>query len=169
MHLIISINSENHFLFLFFVCGAKMKIIISIEGYTLTSGFIIKEICYIYQNGEYNHYLIRNPERPLTENERRTVRYTTQHLNNLDYFEGDIPYTLIPSLLSHLRDYKLYTYSDIAVKVLQSYLPTTSIENIQDQGYKMPCILPNPGCFKMHNPRYCAKSKALKVKRYLGF
>ena len=146
-----------------------MKVFIAIEGCTLKSGFVIKEICYIYKNGDYNHFLIKNPDRLSSESERRTIRYTTKHLNNLCYFDGDIPYDMIPSLLNHLNDAKLYTYSDIAEKVLQVYLPNTEIENIQNQGYKMPAVLPNSGCFRAHTQRYCAKAKALDIKKYLDF
>ena len=145
-----------------------MEVFIAIDGYTLKSGFVIKEICYIYRNGDFNHYLIRNPERILSESERRTVRYTINHLNNLCYFDGDIPYNLISTLLEHLCNFKLYTYGEIAVKVLQEYLPNTEIENIQNHGYKMPATLPDSKCFRSHNQRYCAKAKAFDIKKYLG-
>ena len=117
----------------------------------------------------YNQYLIKNPERILAESERRTVQYTTQNLNNLCYFEGDIPYNMIPTLLNPLKDCKLYTYSVMAVKVLQIYLADTFIENIQNQGYKMPATLPDSKCFRAHNQRYCAKAKALEIMKYMGF
>ena len=69
--------------------------------------------------------------------------------------------------IQKIKDLKVYTYSDIAVKLLQQHLPTTAIENIQDQGYKMPPQLPNSKCFRKHNQRYCAKAKAIAIRKFV--
>ena len=145
-----------------------MSVIVGLDGYTLPGQFVLKEMCLIYPNEEYNHYLFKKPAGFLSNMAMKTVRYTTENLNNLSYEDGDIPYTIIPEILGKVKDLRIFTYSDIAVRFLQMHLPTTSIENIQHRGYKMPTTLPNPKCFRLHNPRYCARAKALAVKKFLN-
>ena len=145
-----------------------MSVIIGLDGYTLPGQFVLKEMCLIYPNEEYNHYLFKKPDGFLSNLAMKTVRYTTENLNNLSYEDGDIPYTLIPEILEKVKDLRIFTYSDIAMRFLQMHLPTTSIENIQHRGYKMPATLPNTKCFRLHNPRYCARAKALAVKKFLN-
>ena len=144
-----------------------MSCFVGVDGFTLPSGFLIKELCIIYPNDEYNHFLFQKPDWLLSEVSKRTIRYTTQHLNNLSYEDGDIPYSLLSFILQKIKDLKVYTYSEIAVKLLQHHLPTTAIENIQDQGYKMPPQLPNSKCFRKHNQRYCAKAKAIAIRNFV--
>ena len=97
----------------------------------------------------------------------RTFRYTTQNLNNLCYQDGFIPYDQIANILDSVKDVTIYTYSEIAVTILQRYLPTTVIKNIQNDGFNMPKILPDSGCFRQHCQRYCAKAKAFELKKFL--
>ena len=143
-----------------------MSVFVGLEGYTLPSGYMIKELCIIFPNGEYNHFLFQKPDWLLSEVSRRTIRYATQHLNNLSFEDGDIPYIILPSLLEKIKEFRVYTYSDIAQKFLQQHLPTTSIENIQTTGYQIPKELPDSKCFRDHNQRYCAKAKALEIKKF---
>ena len=145
-----------------------MSAFVGIDGYTLPCGFIIKELCILFPNDEYNHFIFQKPDGLLSEVSKRTIRYTAQHLNNLPYEDGDIPYTLIPAILQKVKDLQLYTYSDIAQKTIQQYLPTTAIINIQDDGYKMPSQLPDSKCFRRHNQRYCAKAKAIAIRKFLN-
>ena len=139
---------------------------VGLEGYTLPTGFILKELCIIYPNSEFDHYLFKMPNWYLTEGAQRTIRYTTQVLNNLSYMDGKVPYEEISNVLDPIKDTIIYTYSDIAVSFLQRYLPTTVVKNVQSDGFKMPNILPDSNCFRTHCPRYCAKSKAIAVKEY---
>ena len=144
-----------------------MSVFIGLEGFTLPEGFIVKEICLIYPNDEYNHFLFKKPDGFLSEISKRTIRYTTQHLNNFSYEDGDIPYNLLPAILEKVKDLTIYTYSDIAQKFLQHYLPTTAIENVQNQGYKIPSQLPDSKCFRSHNQRYCARAKAIAITKFV--
>lgn len=146
-----------------------MSVFVGMDGYTLPAGFILKELCMVYPNDEYNHFLFKKPDSLLSQISKRTVRYATQHLNNLSYEDGDIPYTLIPNILDKIKDLKVYTYSEIAQKFLQEILPTTNIENVQNLGYQMPAKLPDSKCFRSHNQRYCAKAKAIAVKKFMKF
>ena len=91
-----------------------MSVFVSVDGFTLSCGFLIKELCIIYPNVEYN---------------------------------GDIPYSLLSIILEKVKDLKVYTCSDVAVKLPQQNLPTTAIRNNQDQGFKMPARLPDSKCF----------------------
>jgi hypothetical protein len=138
------------------------------EGYTLPSGFIVKELCLLYSNWEFCHLLFKPPtNQNLSEGDRRTIRYTTTNLNQLVYHDGDVPYECLHDILTKVRLHKIYTYSDVAQRFLQHILPTAIITNIQAQGFTMPSMLPDPACFRLHNPRYCAKAKAIAVKRFV--
>ena len=145
----------------------NMSVFIGLEGFTLPEGFIVKEICLIYPNDEYNHFLFKKPDGFLSEISKKTIRYTTQHLNNLSYEDGDISCNLLPAILEKVKDLTIYTYSDIAQKFLQHYLPTTAIENVQNQGNKIPSQLPDSKCFRSHNQRYCARAKAIAIKKFV--
>ena len=137
------------------------------DGYTLPSGYILKELCIMFQNGEFNHYLFSKPENMmLTEQDKRTIRFATGRVNNLVFEDGDVPYEHI-NILEKQKDYHIYTYSEVAREELQKYLPTTSIEHVQNLNFKMPANPPKANCFRNHNPRYCAKAKAIEVKKFI--
>ena len=141
-----------------------MNAIVTMDGYTLPSGFILKELCIMYSNGEYDYFLFSKPDIPLTAKDKETIQYTTANLNNISFDDGDIPYTLIQPILEKVKHFRVYTYSDIATRILQGYLPTTFIKNIQEIGkFKLPTELPDSKCFRNHNQRYCAKAKAIAV------
>ena len=145
-----------------------MEVYIAVDGYTIPSGFIVKELCIMFPDEEYNYFLFKPPtNRYLTEADKRTIRYTTSHLNNISYHDGDVPYEFLQEIISRYRQYKIYTYSEVAVKLLQTTLSTSVLTNIQNMGFNMPSTLPNPACFRKHNPRYCAKAKAIAVKNFL--
>ena len=144
-----------------------MSAYIGIDGFTLPSGFILKEMTIIYPNHEYDHFIFKKPCWNLTEADKRTIRYTTQNLNQLCYEDGHVSYEQIGMILDSVKDITLYTYSDIAVTFLQKHLPSTVIKNIQCQGYTMPRELPNSNCFRHHASRYCAKSKARAIQKFV--
>ena len=148
---------------------ATMPVFIGIEGYTLPSGFILKELCVMYPNNDYDHYLFKRPSVDLTEVDQRTIRYATEKLNELFYSDGFVTYNQIGDTLDPVKDDIIFTYSDVAVCVLQKYLPTTVIINIQSKDFKMPKTLPESGCFRKHCQRYCAKAKAIEVKKFMGY
>ena len=138
------------------------------EGYTLPTGFIAKELAVIFPNSEYAHYLFEKPNNfVLSLTDKKTLRYATRHLNNLSYDDGDIPYNQIGPILQKLTNYSIYTYSEIVKNFIQVFLPTTVVINTQDLGYQLPKTLPDPSCFRIHRPRYCAKAKALAVKNFI--
>ena len=145
-----------------------MDAYIGLDGYMIPSGYVIKELTVMFPNSEYNHYLFQPPaKRYLTETDKRTVRFASHHLNNLAWFDGDIPYEQLDHILAKLRDYKIYTFSEIAVETLQRALPTSVIINVQDMGFKMPNALPDSHCGRIHNFRYCSKAKVCEIKKFI--
>ena len=145
-----------------------MEIYVALEGFTLRSGFIVKELCVMFLNGEYNIFLFQPPvDRCLSHVEQRTVCYTTRQLNNLSYEDGDIPYETLYHIISKYSDYTIFTFSDVAQRLLQEALPSTKVTNIQSFGFNMPAVLPPPSCCRMHNPRYCALAKCIEIKNFI--
>jgi hypothetical protein len=108
-----------------------MEVYITVDGYTIPSGFTVKELYIMLPDGEYNYFLFKPPinQHP-TEADKRTIRYTTTHLNNISYHDGDVPYEVLHEILSRYRQYHVYTYSEIAVKLLQNTLSTSVITNM---------------------------------------
>ena len=158
----------------------NMNAYTSIEGFLTKSGFILKELCIFYDGEEFDHYMFEKPNWTLTGKDLETVRYASTELNGLQLYDGTIPYKEIGGILQSIKDYQIYTFSDLAVKTLRKYLPVTKkIKNIQDLGFEMPKQLPNSHCFRSHNVldrkhyctspryRYCAKAKALEVRDFM--
>ena len=144
-----------------------MNIFVGIEGFTLPSRFVIKELCIQYANEEFSHFLFKQPkDLKLSEIDERTIRFTTNKVNQLNFHDGDIPYEIIGEVLSRYREYTVYTYGDEAVHSLQKYLPTTVVLNVQGQGFKLPLELPNSFCGRTHRARYCAKAKSVAIKNF---
>ena len=145
-----------------------MDVYIGLDGYMMPSGFVTKELTIMFPNSEYNHFLFQPPtERYLTELDKRTIRFASHRLNSLAWFDGDVPYGQLDLILTKLRDYKIYTFSDIAVETLQRALPTSVIINVQEMGFKMPKTLPDSHCGRMHNFRYCSKAKVCEIKKFI--
>ena len=145
-----------------------MRVVIGLDGYTLKSGFIAKELVILFSNGEFEHYIFNNLPTMLTQDEFRTVRYVTKNLSGLNYRDGMVDYSLLGEIFKRISNFHVYTYGDLCTKVLQSYLPTTLISNVQHMGFTMPSILEDRGCFKKHvKYRYCAKSKAFTINDFV--
>ena len=145
-----------------------MDVYVGAEGYTLPCRFILKELCIIFPNGEYNHYLFKSPSHiTLTATDERTVRWATKCLNKLSYDDGDLSIEQLGAILYKLKDFTIYTYTSLVEKLIQNFLPTTVVINAQDMEYHLPKILPNPNCFRNHSYRYCAKAKAIAIKNFI--
>ena len=145
-----------------------MNVYITTDGYTLPSGFIAKEICCMFPNGEFNHYLLKPPmNRNLNDVDERTIRFAIRNLNNLSYHDGWFPYENMYEIFLKFQDYQVYTYSDLSLKFIQNFLPTTIVANVQDLGFQMPNDLPDANCFRAHNARYCAKAKCIAIKKFI--
>ena len=141
-----------------------MELVIAAEGFTLPSGYVLKEMSIIFFNREYKHFLFKKPTNFLpTPKDIITIKYTTNRFNGLSFLEGDVPYNLIEDILTPYKDYKMYTYSYIFKNFLQNILPSTTIINIQTYEKKLPANLPKPNCFRNHKARYCSLAKAKEI------
>ena len=146
-----------------------MAVCIGGEGYTLPSGFLLKELCIMHPNNEYSHYLFKTDHcLSLTENDLRTIRYVTEKVNGLLYHDGDIPLKHLREILNRYKDNIIYTYSELMRTTIQQHLPVTVVINVQDMGYTLPRLLPDPHCFRFHCFRYCAKSKAIAIRNFMA-
>lgn len=146
-----------------------MEVFIALEGYCLPCRFVVKEVCVLFLDGDFDHFLFKAPTNlHLTTVDRRTIRYITAHVNELSYQDGDIPYDTLLNILQKYGQYRIYTYSDIAQQFLQRLLPTTVVINVQDNGFQLPNQLPDPACFRAHPPRYCAKAKVIAIKNFMN-
>ena len=145
-----------------------MQIYIGIEGFTLTSGFILKEMSICFTNREFRHLLFQQPSNlKLSPRDIFTIRYATQHINRLSFTDGDVPYMCIPDILERYKDSTIFTYGDCALNFLQRYLQTSTIINIKEYRFKMPSALPKPSCFRNHTPRNCSLAKALQIRTFV--
>ena len=145
-----------------------MQIYIGIEGFTLTSGFILKEMSICFTNREFRHLLFQQPSNfKLSPRDIVTIRYTTKHLSQLSFTDGDVPYMCIPDILERYKHSTIFTYGECAVNFLQRYLQTSVIVNIQTYGFKMPSVLSKPSCFINHTPRNCSLAKALQIRTFV--
>ena len=146
-----------------------MDVFVAFEGFTLPSGFIVKELTILHPNGEYNHYIIKKPNHTyLNKQEERTVRYVTRHIHGINYNDGDVPYEQLNTILQKLEEYTIYTYSTVAETLLHALLPTTVVIDVKELGHNLPKELPNPNCFRHHiKYRYCSKAKAIAIKNFL--
>ena len=145
-----------------------MNAYIGIEGFTLPSGFVAKEICILFPNQEFCHFIFKSPNSSqLSAVDHRTIRFATEKLNNLSWHDGFVSYETIPELLTEFQQYKIFTYSTVAQRFIQELLPLSIVVNVQDIGYKMQKELPDPACSRDHPPRYCAKAKAIAIKEFV--
>ena len=137
------------------------------EGYTTPSGFILKEMCIMFPNKEYNHYLFKSDSFGLSDNDFKTIRYAMKTINKLSFHDGDTPSHHLDEILQRYKEYTIYTYSEVMQKRLQHHLPTTIVINAQDEGLKLASELPDPKCFREHPHRYCAKAKAIAIRKFM--
>ena len=141
-----------------------MNAFIGIEGFTLPSGFVAKEICILFPNQEFCHFIFKAPANSqLSAVDCRTIRFATDKLNNLSWHDGFVSYETIPEILEEFQQYKIFTYGAVAQRFIQELLPLSIVTNVQDIGYSMQTVLPDPACCRDHPPRYCAKAKAIAI------
>ena len=80
-----------------------MDVYIGMEGFTLPRGFIVKELCMMYQNEEFSHFLFKAPlNTTLSDVDQRTVRYTTDKLNRLSWHDGNVPFECLSNILKEV-------------------------------------------------------------------
>ena len=146
------------------------QVIITIEGFTLTSGFIAKELTILYDDLRYQHFHIAKPKNfHPTDQELRTIRYTSKFLNQL-YLDDDnlLPYSTINDILRQMSSHKIYVAGHTAHKFITTYLPTTEVIDLcKNYKFTYPLKLPYIECFKQHTPRYCSLAKAKYIYKFM--
>ena len=146
----------------------NMNVFIGVEGFTLPAGFIAKEICILFPNREFCHYIFKAPINPnLSAADHRTIRFTTDKLNKLSWYDGFISYETIPEIMIEFQQFRIFTYGEVVMRFIQKLLPLSVVTNTQTDGYAMPSVLPNPACCRDHPPRYCAKAKAVAIGEFV--
>ena len=145
-----------------------MDVYVGVEGFTLPSGFVLKELCLLHPNKEFSYFLFKPPiNQQFSEVDFRTIRYTTTKLNNISWCDGHVPMDSLPAILQEIQQYKIYTYSEIARRMLQEILPVSTVVDVQALGHKLPNCLPSANCGRQHRPRYCAKAKAVAIRDFV--
>lgn len=146
-----------------------MRVFVGVEGFALTNKiFVVKELFLQFSNDTHDHYLFSPPIENLCEKDQKTVRFVTKHLNHLAWFDGTIVYSHVERILKKIQHFRVYTYGRDAKQFLLRYLPTTAVIDIQEEmACKMPNVLEQCECFRIHPPRYCAKAKSLYIKQFV--
>ena len=162
---------SSHYFYIFrcFLTRLKMNsVFVSLEGFQLGKVLIAKELHILdAQTDEFKHFVFMAPDVNLTHQDKLTIRYSTLHLHQLSWNEGDIPYCLIGKIFKKIRSCVVYCYGYTTTNFLRSMMPTTVIIDIQDIGYTMPKTIPAKVCFRDHTPRHCAAAKAHAIRDFV--
>ena len=146
------------------------QVIIALEGFTLPSGFIAKELTILDDNLTYQHFHFTKPEdfHP-TAQDLRTIKYTSEVLSQL-YLDDNslLPYSTINTILRQMSSHKIYVAGHTAHKFITTYLPTTEVIDLcKKYKFTYPLKLPYIECFKLHTPRYCSLAKAKYIYKFM--
>ena len=142
-------------------------VFVGIEGFTLPSQFIVKELTMLFSNGEFNHNLFEIPmDYTPTLEDLTTVKYATKYIHSLSFTEGDMPYNKLTEFVRRLESCKVYCYGHSTRKLIETLIPFTPVIDVQQEGFAMPKTLPRSNCGRSHEGRNCSMSKAYCVKQY---
>ena len=143
---------------------------LALEGFTLPSGYIIKELSVIFDNDNYQHFHFKPPTNFYPTNEEHyTINYTTTYLNQLYLMDDSLlPYSTINDILKNLSSHTIYVAGQSAYNFIKAKLPMTRVINICiKNNFEYPKQLSKSNCFKDHNPRYCSLSKCKYIKNFM--
>ena len=145
-------------------------VFIGIEGfYTKLHGYIAKELTLSYMGSEWCHFLLAPPSGEVTETDRKTISWTTNHLNHLNWNEGILPYDNISNILMTVGHCHVVCHGSAARIFLKKHLaPTTKLTDMAELGHKLPSKLPKAPCGRNHGGRYCSMAKAFHLRDYAG-
>lgn len=146
--------------------------IVALEGFTLPSRYIAKEMTIMYDNNHHQHFQFSAPLNfNPTPADQQTIKYATERLNQLFLYDDNLlPYNTLDLILQQLVSHTIYVNGSCAYNFLKSKLPFTNIIDIGvAYNFQYPKTLPaSTICFKQHNPRYCSASKTLCIKQFLN-
>ena len=147
------------------------SVIATVQGYNLKTQFIWKEFTVLHPGGHFEHYLFKPPSGIiLTHGDMKTVRYTTEHLHGLNFYDGNVDYDQIDIILGNLKCVKhVYTYGNIAKCAISQYLPHGLITDVMDLGLIVPKHpLENTLCGRRHSSRYCSRWLSFQLYDFLN-
>ena len=79
------------------------KVYVGVEGFLLKSGYIVKELSYVYEDSRVDHYRFAVPDDLfLTPAEGITVRYVSKNLNGLSLHDNGVSYSQLGNILRQL-------------------------------------------------------------------
>ena len=165
-----------HCFFVYFVhfvqrYNASTMTIVTFEGFSLPSGYIIREMTIMFSNGEYDHFRFKAPQHfTPTITDVTTIQYTSNNLLQLPFHDKSLlPYETVFSILRSLSHLTLYSVGQQALEVLTTNLPFTRVVNVGSRfGFKYPTALPPVNCGRRHNTRYCSLAKAICLRDFMN-
>ena len=146
-------------------------LLLAMEGFNLSSGYIIKELTILFPDDSYQHFQFNPPNdfHP-TAAQWKTINYTQKHLNELTLYDNALlPYSTINDIMQKISSHTIFVAGNITQSVINEYLPLTKVIDIcTEYNFSYPKELPPANCFKQHRPRYCSMAKATYVKNFMN-
>jgi hypothetical protein len=143
-------------------CFGFCVMIVTLEGFTLPSGYLVKELTILYTNNDYQHFHFKSPEDfAPTGSELRTIKYATSYLHQLPLYDRNpLPYSMLATIVTSLRDDTIVVAGSAAFNLIRDFLPFSRIIDIcESYNFKYPPALPPTHCFRNHQPRHCSLAK----------
>ena len=144
-------------------------VIVTFEGFTLPSRYIVQE-CTVYFENSYQHFTFQPPPDFIPDGkDLKTISYASENLNKLTYYNDSLlPYSMLTTILTELSSQTVYCSGNSATKLLRKTLPLTKIINVNlNYRFKYPDSLPYISCGIDHCVRYCSLAKASYIRKYL--
>lgn len=147
-----------------------MSCVVALEGFQISSQFVVKELTILFDNSKYQHFHFNCPiDLIIAPRDWNTIRYH-QNNNGLDLTDDSyLPYGVIGYILGKISNQRIFTAGTQAAKFISDYLPTSEVIDICEvYKFKYPLILERSDCYFNHPSRYCSLSKAKTLKTALN-
>ena len=144
--------------------------ILTLEGFTLPSDYIVKELTVVFDSGNHEHFHFKAPPgfQP-TATDLRTIKFASNYLNQLTLEDQSLlPYSAIDTILQAVASNTIYVAGNSAYNFMTAKLPFTKVIDIcKTYNFIYPKDLPPTNCFKRHRYRYCSLAKAEYIKSFM--
>ena len=143
------------------------SVFVSIEGFNLKQGYIIKELSIIHTDNTFQHYHFKVPDTLIpTAAEMKTINYTEIKLNEFSLKdECYLPNDVHLLILNNFKNFRIYVAGELTKLFLSNIITEADIIDICSIfDFQYPKVLDNPQCFVVHKPRYCSLAKARHIK-----
>ncbi len=143
--------------------------ILALEGFTLPSGYLVKELSVCLENYEIHFYFKAPTNFEPSAKDLQTIRYASKHVNHLTLHDDNVlPYEALDVILQSLASKTIYVAGNSAYQFVAAKLPTTLVFDISSvYNFKYPKELPDTTCAKRHGSRYCSLAKCLCIKQFM--